>query len=83
MKRVILSIVAGAVLFGGAGVALAENPDCHLEGINRDLDSVIAQIQSSPANGHAAGHYAKSIQDLQKVKQQIQEGCRAWNGHRR
>ena len=86
MKRMILSVVAGAVLLGGAASALAENPDCHLEGINRDLDSVIAQIQSSPANGHAGGQYAKAIQDLQRVKQQVAAGCRDWNGgamHRR
>jgi hypothetical protein len=55
------------------------NPDCHLEGINGSLDSAIAQIRSSPAIGHAGGHYGKALEDLQRVKNQLHAGCYAWN----
>jgi hypothetical protein len=55
------------------------NPDCHLEAINQSLDSVIIQIRSSPAIGHAGGHYGKALEDIQRVKNQLHAGCYAWN----
>jgi len=82
MKRIALSLFASSVLFAAAP-ALADHPfppDCHLEGINRSLDEAINQIHSSPAWGHASGHYARAIEDLQKVKKNLHEGCRAFNG---
>jgi hypothetical protein len=86
LKRTVLAASAGVVLLGtlvsGALWARADehfNPDCHLQGINRDLDSAIGQIRSSPAYGHAAGHYAKAIQDLEQVKTQLHDGCGNWN----
>lgn len=81
MKRIALSVLAAATLLG-PGTALADRPfppDCHLEFINGRIDEAINQIRSSPAWGHAAGHYAHAIDDLQKVKHQLHEGCKAWN----
>jgi hypothetical protein len=88
MKRAILSVLAGAFLLGGGFTARADepfNPDCHLQGINRDLDSVMAQIHSSPAWGYAGGHYAKAEEELRHVKENLHTGCREWNHslHRR
>jgi hypothetical protein len=82
MKRIALSLFASSVLFAAAP-ALADHPfppDCHLEGINRSLDEAINQIHSSPAWGHAGGHYAKAERDLQNVTKNLHEGCRAFNG---
>ena len=78
-----LKTIAAVLVLGAAAPALADhpfNPDCHLEGINQALDSVMAQIQSSPAFGHAGGHYGRALEDLKKVKNQLHDGCRAWNG---
>jgi hypothetical protein len=76
-----MAVVLAATLIP-AGAALADepfNPDCHLQGINQGIDSVIAQIKSSPAYGHAGGHYANAIKDLERTKTQLHEGCHAWN----
>ncbi len=82
MKRIALSLFASSVMFAAAP-ALADHPfppDCHLEGINMQLDAAMAQIRSSPAWGHAGGHYARALEDIQKVKKNLHEGCRAYNG---
>jgi hypothetical protein len=81
MKRLILSLFAGAMLLTATAAIADEpfNPDCHLQGINDGIDGVIAQIKSSPALGHAGGHYAKALKDLEATKKQLHEGCHAWN----
>jgi hypothetical protein len=81
MNRMLLSSIAAALLLGPA-VARADepfNPDCHLQAINASLDSVREQIKSSPAYGHAAGHYKRSLEDIERTRKQLHEGCRAWN----
>ncbi len=80
MKKHSLAIVVGVLLPAGAAFSDAPfNPDCHLQGINSGLDSVIAQIKSSPAFGYAGGHYASALQDLEQTRKQLHQGCRAWN----
>jgi hypothetical protein len=79
MKRTLLvSLVALSL----APVASAQgkdfNPDCHLEGINQGLDGVRDEIKSSPALGHAGGHYKRALQDIEKLRKQLHEGCHAW-----
>ena len=81
MKKLMVAIVAGSVLVL-SGAALSDEPfnaDCHIQGINDGIDGVIAQIKSSPAFGHAGGHYANAIKDLEKTRKQLHEGCHAWN----
>ncbi len=81
MTRMLLSSVAAALLLAPA-VARADerfNPDCHLEAVNASLDSVRDQIRASPAYGHAGGHYKRSLQDVERTRKQLHEGCRAWN----
>ncbi len=80
MKKLMTAVVFAVLM--PAGVALADqpfNPDCHLEGINGGLDSIIAQIKSSPAYSHAGGHYAQAVKDLEKTRKQLHEGCHDWN----
>ncbi len=82
MTRILLSSIAAALLLAPVAARAAEagfNPDCHLEAINSGLDSVRDQIKSSPALGHAGGHYAKALQALEAVRKQLHEGCHAWN----
>jgi hypothetical protein len=43
------------------------------------IDSIKEQIQSSPALGHAGGHYRRALEDADQVRRQLHEGCRAWN----
>ncbi|HUB06530.1 MAG TPA: hypothetical protein VMB50_06000 [Myxococcales bacterium] len=81
MKKIVFSAFAAAMLLGPA-TALADRPyppDCHLEFINQQIDQAMAQIHSSPAWGHAMGHYAKALDSLQHVKRELHEGCKAWN----
>ena len=81
MKITLLSLVAAVLL--APAIARAEekgfNPDCHLEAINASLDSVRDQIKASPALGHAGGHYKRSLEDIEKTRKQLHEGCHAWN----
>ena len=80
MTRRLLSIAAALLL--APAVARADqpfNPDCHLEAIKASLDSVRDQIKASPAYGHAGGHYRRSLEDLERTRKQLHEGCRAWN----
>jgi hypothetical protein len=81
MNRLLRSSIAAALLLAPA-VARADapfNPDCHLQAINASLDSVREQIKSSPALGHAAGHYRRALEDVERTRKQLHEGCRAWN----
>jgi hypothetical protein len=81
MTRILLSSISAVLLLAPA-VARADehfNPDCHLEAINSSLDSVREQVKSSPALGHAAGHYKRALEDVEHVRKQLHEGCRAWN----
>jgi hypothetical protein len=80
VKLTLLSFVAAVLL--APAIARAEegfNPDCHLEAINASLDSVRDQIKSSPALGHAGGHYKRALEDIEKTRKQLHEGCRTWN----
>ena len=81
MKRILLSSLVAGLLLAPA-IAKAEegfNPDCHLEAINTSLDSVRDQVKSSPALGHAGGHYKRALEDIEKLRKQLHEGCHAWN----
>jgi hypothetical protein len=85
MKRMLLASLTGLMLLP-AGLAVAadaakEAPypaDCKLDAINASLDSVRDQVKASPAYGHAAGHYAKAEKDVEEIRKQLHEGCRAW-----
>ena len=79
MKRILMAAIAGSMLAGVAHADEKYNPDCHLEAIDPSINSVIDQIKSSPALGHAGGHYAKALKDLEAVKKQLHEGCVVWN----
>ena len=81
MKKLMTwSVFAAAVLAGPIARADAPfNPDCHLEAINASLDSVRDQVKSSPALGHAGGHYKHALEDLEKLRKQLHAGCHAWN----
>jgi hypothetical protein len=82
MIRMLLSSAALALSIAPAAARAADepfNPDCHLQAINASLDSVREQIKSSPAYGHAAGHYKRSLEDIERTRRQLHEGCRAWN----
>jgi hypothetical protein len=82
MTRILLSSAALALLITPAAARAADapfNPDCHLQAINASLDSVREQIKSSPAYGHAAGHYRRSLEDIERTRRLLHEGCRAWN----
>ena len=82
MKRILLTAVTGLLVFGCTGLARADepfNPDCHLREINEKLDALEMHIKTSPAWGAAAGHYGRAMDDLEKVRKQLHEGCRAWN----
>lgn len=88
-KKTMLSVFAGAVMLAGGTFAVLTSTtasadegfpkDCHLEGINGEINSLKAQIKSSPAYGHAGGHYARALEDLEKLRTQLQDGCRLWN----
>ena len=54
------------------------NPDCHLDSIEAAIDGVIGAVEASPACGHAGGHYAKAVKDLNGTRKQLREGCAAW-----
>jgi hypothetical protein len=91
MKKVVRGLAAaafiafvGVSLFGSTPAEADEAfpSDCHLEGINLGLDSTIAQIKSSPAAGHAGGHYGRALLDIEAVRKQLHEGCRVWNRER-
>jgi hypothetical protein len=87
MKKIFYAVIAGTMLASGAALMTGSNaladapfpPDCRLAGINQGIDGAIAEIKQSPALGHAGGHYAKAIKDLEAVKKQLHEGCHAWN----
>lgn len=77
--KAFFGVVAGVVLFS-AGLAKADefHPHCRIAGIDQGLNAAITEIKQSPANGHAGGHYARAIEDIEKVKKQLREGCRVW-----
>ena len=80
MKRTLLSIALALSL--SPAIARAEepfNPDCRLEAINASFDSIRDQIKASPALGHAGGHYKRALEDIERTRKQLHEGCRAWN----
>jgi hypothetical protein len=80
MKRIAMMLVAGSVLFG-AGLAQADDdwhPRCRIHEIEEHMNRAIGEIKQSPAMGHAGGHYGRAIEDLEKVKRQLREGCHAW-----
>ena len=60
---------------------------CRPGSIYASFDSVCEQIKAkSPAGprgrsllGHAAGHYKRALEDIEHVRKQLHEGCRAWN----
>ena len=56
--------------------------DCRLNAIDPQIDALSAVITSSPALGHAGGHYARAIDDLKRIKAQLHEGCTVWNRDR-
>ena len=79
MKKVLVTL---GFVVGGVGVisapAQAEHPKCALGVIDRAIDDAEKEIRASPAIGHAGGHYAKALSDLQTTKRQLHEGCDAW-----
>jgi hypothetical protein len=81
MKRIVMMMAAGATLLG-SGIARADgddwHPRCRIQGIEQQLNGAITEIKQSPAMGHAGGHYGHAIEDIEKVKRQLREGCRAW-----
>lgn len=80
MKRTVFGLVSGLVICL-AGVAQADehwHPHCRIEGIEQGLNAAITEIKQSPAMGHAGGHYGRAIEDIERTKKQIREGCRAW-----
>jgi hypothetical protein len=81
MKRLVLFTLTAVTLLAPALVRAEQpfNPDCKLDAINSSIDSIKEQIKSSPANGHAAGHYKRALGDAEKLRKQLHEGCRAWN----
>jgi hypothetical protein len=80
VKRTLLSIALALCLAPAVARADAPfNPDCHLEAINASFDSIRDQIKSSPALGHAGGHYKRALEDIERTRKQLHEGCRAWN----
>jgi hypothetical protein len=88
-KKTMLSVFAGAVMLAGGTFAVLTSTtasadegvpkDCHLEAINGEINSLKTTIKSSPAYGHAGGHYKNALEELEKLRTQLQEGCRAWN----
>ena len=92
MKRTVMSVVAGALMLssgaafaqgappptGGAATTAPNEADCKISDINGALDTAMNAIKASPAMGHAGGHYAKALKDLEGVKKQLDEGCKAW-----
>jgi hypothetical protein len=80
MKKTLFGVVAGLAICT-AGVAHADenwHPHCRIAGIEQGINAAITEIKQSPAMGHAGGHYGRAIEDLEKTKRQIREGCRAW-----
>ena len=78
MKRILMATLAGSMLLSASAFA-AENPDCKLDAADASIQATIDAIKSSPALGHAGGHYGKAVKDLEAVKKQLHEGCAAWN----
>jgi hypothetical protein len=54
------------------------NPKCGIATIDRAIADAEREISASPASGHAGGHYAKAIRDLEATKRQLHDGCAAW-----
>jgi len=81
MKRTLMGLVVGVGLLG-AGAALADgddfHPHCRIAAIEQQLSAAIGEIKQSPAYRHAGGHYGRAIEDIEKTKRQLREGCRAW-----
>jgi hypothetical protein len=79
-KLVSLTLAVGviAAIAGPASVAQAEDPKCGIGPIDRAVSDAEREIKSSPASGHAGGHYAKALRDLQATKRQLHDGCAAW-----
>ncbi len=79
MKRILTSLVAGSLILSSAAAMAGENPDCKLDAADASIQATIDAIKSSPAYGHAGGHYGKAEKDLGAVKKQLHAGCAAWN----
>jgi hypothetical protein len=85
MKKTILAIgigmgIGAGAMFLGARVGNADefHEGCRIKGIEQGLSAAITEIKQSPAFGHAGGHYKRSIEDIEKTKHQLREGCHAW-----
>jgi hypothetical protein len=84
-KHTIIALTAGTAIVGlatflGARSGSAENfhEGCRIAGIEQGLNASITELKQSPAYGHASGHYKKAIEDIERTRKQIHEGCRAW-----
>lgn len=80
MKRIAMMWVAGSVLLG-AGFAQADeewHPRCRIHEIEEHMNHAINEIKQSPAYGEAGGHYGRAIEDLERVKRQLRDGCHVW-----
>ena len=74
-----IAMACCCALLGLASTARAEDAACGLSAIDDGINQAVSQIKSSPANGHAGGHYGKAIRDLEATKKNLHEGCKAWD----
>lgn len=75
MSRIFLTL---SLCISSLSLAYAADPACKIDAVESAISRLSDIVKSSPAFGHAGGHYAKALKKVQESRTELEGGCAQW-----